>query len=98
MSNADAPTDGPRTGSCTIHVDGHLGERWLAWFDEFSVIPEDDGTTVIHGPVADQAALLGLLQTLRDADLPLISVVRTDPTTLHRPPTPHQHLERHDHG
>jgi hypothetical protein len=98
MSNADAPTDGPQIGSCTIRVNGHLQERWLAWFDGFSVIAEDDGTTVIRGPVADQAALLALLHTLRDADLPLISVVRTDPSTVHRPSSQYQHPERLDHG
>lgn len=98
MSNVDAPTDGPQTGSCTIRVNGHLEKRWLAWFDGFSVIADDDGTTVIHGPVADDAALLGLLHTLRVAELPLISVVRTDPSTMHRPSPPHQHPGRHDHG
>jgi hypothetical protein len=37
-----------------------------------------DGTTVIHGPVADQAALHGLLQKLRDLGLPIVSVIQTD--------------------
>ncbi len=57
-----------------IRVKGHLGSRWAAWFDGLTLTPGSDGTTVIHGPVADQAALYGLLQKTRDTGLPLISV------------------------
>ena len=38
-----------------------------------------DGTTLIHGPVVDQAALHGLLQRIRDTGLPLVSVTRVEP-------------------
>jgi hypothetical protein len=63
-----------------IRLQGHLDSRWSAWFDGLSVINESDGTTVISGPVADQAALHGLLQRARDVGLPLVSVrfVETD--------------------
>jgi hypothetical protein len=66
-----------------IRVSGHLGARWAAWFDGLSLTNADDGTTVIRGPVADQAALHGLLQKLRDVGIPLVSLaeVPTDPTT-----------------
>lgn len=57
-----------------IRVKGHLAARWAAWFDGMTLVHEHDGTTTIHGPVADQAALHGLLQTLRDVGIPLISV------------------------
>ena len=57
-----------------IRITGHLAPRWEAWFDGLTLSTEDDGTTTIHGPVADQAALHGLLQKLRDVGLPLISV------------------------
>ena len=60
-----------------IRVQGHLDERWAAWFDGLSLTTEADGVTVIHGPVEDQAALHGLLQKLRDVGMPLISVTRT---------------------
>jgi hypothetical protein len=57
-----------------IRIEGHLAPRWEAWFDGLTLATEDDGTTTIHGPVADQAALHGLLQKLRDLGLTLISV------------------------
>jgi hypothetical protein len=57
-----------------IRVKGHLGHRWAAWFDGLSLTPLDDGTTVISGPVVDQAALHGLLHKLRDVGIPLISL------------------------
>lgn len=59
-----------------IRVQGHLDPRWSAWFDGLTVTTEPDGTTLIHGPVPDQAALFGLLQKLRDMGLPLLSVNR----------------------
>jgi hypothetical protein len=57
-----------------IRVKGHLGSRWTAWFDGLSLTNEDDGTTIISGPVVDQAALHGLLQKLRDVGIPLVSL------------------------
>ncbi len=62
-----------------IRLKGHLDGRWSAWFDGLSLSKESDGTTIIHGPVADQAALYGLLQKTRDLGLPLISVNHVDP-------------------
>jgi hypothetical protein len=58
-----------------IRVKGHLGPRWASWFDGMNLTAVDDGTTVIRGPVADQAALHGLLQTLRDLGITLLSLV-----------------------
>jgi hypothetical protein len=62
-----------------IHVQGHLGHRWAAWFDGLSLTTLDDGTTVISGPVVDQAALHGLLHKLRDLGLPLVSLALLPP-------------------
>lgn len=62
-----------------IRVTGHLGSRWSAWFDGLSVTTEGDGTTVISGPVVDQAALHGLLQKLRDVGIPLVSLTPLAP-------------------
>lgn len=79
MSNTDTPTGGElSTGTCIIRVEGHLEDRRLPWLDGLTVTTER-GITVFHGPVADQAALLGLLQQLRNLGLPLISVVRAQP-------------------
>ena len=57
-----------------IRVAGHLSAHWSAWFDGLTVATDADGTTVIHGPVVDQAALHGLLQKLRDVGIPLVSL------------------------
>jgi hypothetical protein len=59
-----------------IRVAGHLNPRWAAWFDGLSLTRADDGATVIHGPIVDQAALHGVLQKLRDLGIPLISVAQ----------------------
>lgn len=74
---SDAPTghhDRPRLYA--IRVKGRLDPRWAAWFDGLTVTGSTDGTTVIEGLVADQAALHGLLRKLRDVGLPLISVTQ----------------------
>ena len=70
------------TAQYEIRLKGRLDERWAAWFDGLSLRHDDDGTTVLQGPVTDQAALHGLLQKVRDAGLPLVSVTRTEPPTL----------------
>jgi len=72
MSSGDE--HGP--GRYEIRLEGHLVPRWAAWFDDFTITNEDDGTAVIRGQVVDQSALHGLLQKVRDAGLPLVSVVR----------------------
>ena len=67
-----------------IRVTGHLDGRWAASFEGLSVRQEPDGTTVICGPVADQAALHGLLQRVRDLGIALVSVTAIEadqPTT-----------------
>jgi hypothetical protein len=72
-------------GRYEIRVEGHLDTRWTAWFDGLTLTQGTDGTTIIHGPVADQAALHGLLQKIRDLGLPLISVNHVAPD---QPPAP----------
>ena len=62
-----------------IRFKGHLDGRWAAWFDGLSLTHSSDGTTLIRGSVADQAALHGLLQKLRDLGLPLVSVTEINP-------------------
>ena len=66
-------------GRYEIRLKGHLDSRWAAWFDGMDLIHDSDGMTVIHGPVADQSALHGLLQKVRDTGLPLVSVTPVEP-------------------
>jgi hypothetical protein len=66
-------------GRVEIRVKGQLDARWNVWFDQLTIASQDDGTTSIHGPVVDQAALFGVLHRLLDLALPLISVVYVDP-------------------
>lgn len=65
-------------GIYRIRVKGHLDDRWSTAFDGMSLQREDDGTTVLAGPVVDQAALHGLIARVRDLGLPLLSVKRID--------------------
>lgn len=66
-------------GSYEIHLKGRLDPRWAGWFDGLTLTANDDGTSLIHGLIEDQAALHGLLAKVRDIGLPLISVTRTAP-------------------
>ena len=72
-------------GRYEIRLRGHLDSRWTAWFDGLSLSNENDGTTIIGGPVADQAALHGLLQKVRDLGLPLVSVTQVQPGPARAP-------------
>jgi hypothetical protein len=63
-----------------IRVGGHLeAEYWAMWFDGMTVTIGENDETILRGPVADQAALHGLLARLRDLALPLLSVNRVEP-------------------
>ena len=57
-----------------IRIKGHLGHQWTDWFDGLSIQLTDDGETILTGPLADQAALHGVLKKVRDLALPLVSV------------------------
>ena len=71
-----------------VRVQGHLDVRWATQLDGMSLTTDDDGTTVMQGPVVDQAALHGLLAKLRDIGLPLVSVTRMDADVLTAAATP----------
>ena len=57
-----------------IRLKGHLGRQWMNWFDELTVTLEEDGNTLLSGPVVDQSALHGILKKIRDLGMPLLSV------------------------
>lgn len=77
-------TRNPKTGSnqrpiYQIRIQGHLGRQWTAWFEGLTITLAEDGITLLTGPVADQAALHGLLRKVRDLGMTLISVNRIEP-------------------
>ncbi len=82
MSEPHAATDDPQAPvRYEIRVKGHLDTRWAAWFDGLALSHGSDGTTLLRGPVVDQAALHGLLSKVRDLGLPLISLIQVDPNS-----------------
>jgi len=87
MNDTRSPTRPPVPEQYAIRVAGHLDQRWANWFDALTLTHHDDGTTVLDGPVVDQAALHGLLQKIRDLGLPLLSVTPAPPVTTGTPPT-----------
>jgi hypothetical protein len=81
----DQKTDPGQPMVYQIRIKGHLGHRWTNWFEGLTITLEDDGDTLLTGPVVDQAALYGLLKKVRDLGLSLVSVNPVEPglsTTL----------------
>ncbi len=64
-----------------IRLKGHLETRWVKWFNGLAITLEENGNTLLRGPVADQAALHGLLKKVRDLGLTLLSVNPVEPDT-----------------
>ena len=62
-----------------IRLEGHLDQHWADWLDGLAITHESDGTTTLSGPLADQAALHGVLNRIRDLALPIASVRRVGP-------------------
>jgi len=73
-----ATEDHHEPGRYEIRLKGHLDTRGADWFEGLSFTHESDGTTILSGPVVDQAALHGLLRKVRDLGLPLVAVSRVD--------------------
>jgi hypothetical protein len=57
-----------------IRIKGHLGREWTDWFEGLTITLEDNGETLLTGPVVDQAALHGVLKKVRDVGMPLFSI------------------------
>ena len=73
----DHAGDDGRPLTYEIRVRGHLGSPWSDWFTGLRVTLEDNGDTLLAGPL-DQAALHGVLRRVRDLGMPLISVTRIE--------------------
>ena len=65
-------------GSYEIRLQGHLDDHWVDWLEGLALTRENDGTTTLTGQLADQAALHGVLNKIRDLNLPIVSVRRVD--------------------
>jgi hypothetical protein len=80
MSATRASTgDHDEPGLYEIRIKGHLDDRWVSWFGDLTLTREDNGETLLTGPVVNQAALHGLLRKVRDLGMPLLSVTRLRP-------------------
>ena len=75
MSNSPDPTsDSAHPVIYQIRIEGQLGSQWTDWFEGLTITLEENGETLLTGPVVDQAALYGLLKKVRDLGLPLLAV------------------------
>lgn len=80
MSNQHNPqSDSAQAMVYQIRLRGHLGREWADWFEGLNIRLEENGDTLLTGPVVDQAALHGLLRKVRDLGMPLLSVDLVEP-------------------
>ena len=84
MSNELEPKTNPAQPTIyQIRLGGHLGAEWTDWFEGLTITREEDGDTLLTGPVVDQAALHGLLKKVRDLGMTLVSVVQVQFNDTH---------------
>ncbi len=79
MSNELEPEPTSQRVVYQIRLKGHLGPQWTDWFEGLTITLEENGDTLLTGPVIDQAALHGLLKKIRDLGMPLVSVSPIEP-------------------
>ncbi len=88
MSNERDPQNPPDQPKVyQIRLKGHLGHEWTDWFGGMTITLEENGDTLLTGPVVDQAALHGLLKKVRDLGMPLVSVSPLEPGPPTKPGT-----------
>jgi hypothetical protein len=80
MVNTPQPqSDSSQPTNYRIRIKGQLDSQWTEWFEGLTITLEENGTTLLTGPLIDQAALHGLLKKVRDLGLPLVSVSPVEP-------------------
>jgi hypothetical protein len=79
LNDINADIDPGQPTAYQIRIKGHLGRQWTDWFGGLAITLEDNGDTLLTGPVVDQAALHGLLRKIRDVGMPLVSVSPVEP-------------------
>jgi hypothetical protein len=80
MSNKSEPKPEPIAPIVyQIRIKGHLDNQWTDWFGGMTITLEDNGDTVLTGPVVDQAALYGLIKKVRDLGMSLVSISPVEP-------------------
>ena len=73
----DEQKSNPDSDQRTVYqfrIKGHLGQQWMNWFKGLTITLEEDGNTLLSGPVVDQSAMHGILKKIRDLGMPLLSV------------------------
>ena len=84
MSETHSSTeDHYESGLYEIRLKGRLNDRWADRFEGLTITLEDNGDTLLTGPVVDQAALHGLLKKVRDFGMPLVSVIQVQFNETH---------------
>ena len=68
-----------------IHIKGHLNHNWSDWLDCMQMCCLDNGETILSGMLADQAALMGILNKLYSMNLTILSVSETGPKDTEQP-------------
>jgi hypothetical protein len=88
MTGKRTRTQEPTPPTYQIRLQGHLGPQWSGWFEGLTIDLQENGETLLTGPVVDQPALHGLLKKVRDLGMPLLAVnrVEPDPPTGEHPP------------
>ena len=72
-----------------IRIQGHLSQQWMDWFEGLTITLEEDGNTLLNGPVVDQSALHGILKKIRNLGTPLISINSVDSEQADQADTDH---------